>query len=190
MTGRLAVLRVSDADMPPLEEPLIEDGATEEESSAVSSSNFVRGLLFACTVGAAGGSILVPMHYVTDAASGIVFIPSFGIGVLAAAPVVTAFYSIFVENLMSEELHIMPCLPVGILSGSIWNLGNALSIVGIAHLGYGVAYPLMQCALVFSGLWGIFVFKEIQGRAVRVFFAFCVVVLGGAALLTISIKNS
>jgi hypothetical protein len=42
----------------------------------------------------------------------------------------------------------------------------------------------MQCALFISGIWGVFVFKEIVGRrAILAFFVSGAVLLGGAALL-------
>jgi predicted phage tail protein len=46
------------------------------------------------------------------------------------------------------------------------------------------AYPIMQCSLFISGIWGVFVFKEIVGwRAILVFFLSGGVLLGGAAQL-------
>ena len=52
-------------------------------------------------------------------------------------------------------------------------------------IGYAVALPLMQTALVVSGLWGILVFKEISDRrAVALFAAAAAVALGGAVLLS------
>lgn len=38
-------------------------------------------------------------------------------------------------------------------------------------LPYGVAYPILQCALFFGGLWGIYAFKEIVGSSINVFWA-------------------
>lgn len=167
-----------------------EDSRSSTGAVAKGDSDFVRGIIFACVVGVSGGSILVPMHYVTKDAGGVVFIPSFGVGVIAAAPIITAVYSFTLEDLVYQDLYLWPCVPFGMLAGVIWNLGNALSIVGISYLGYGVAYPLMQCALVISGLWGILVFKEIKGWAVRIFALFCILVLGGAAILTISVGTN
>jgi hypothetical protein len=42
----------------------------------------------------------------------------------------------------------------------------------------------MQCALFISGLWGVFVFKEVQGmKAIAAFFLAGTVLLSGAAVL-------
>ena len=58
------------------------------------------------------------------------------------------------------------------------------NVEGSSGLSYGVAYPIMQCALFVSGIWGVFLFKEIQGtRAIVAFFAFGGILLGGAAML-------
>lgn len=48
---------------------------------------------------------------------------------------------------------------------------------------YSVAYSLVQTALFVSGLWGVFVFHEIRGASVVVFFASSAVLLSGAAVL-------
>lgn len=164
--------------------------AMDEEKGAIQSAAFVRGMLFAATVGCAGGSILVPMHYVDAEGQGLVFVPSFGIGVGICSPVVTVLYFLIMrEPLVSQELHLRQVLPYGILAGCIWNVGNVLSIPAISRIGYSVAYPLMQCALLVSGLWGIFAFKEIKGAAVWIFFVASAVLLGGAAILSQSVSS-
>lgn len=50
--------------------------------------------------------------------------------------------------------------------------GNVCSVIAQSppfSLPYGVAYPILQCALFFGGLWGIYVFKEITGNSIAVF---------------------
>jgi len=158
----------------------------------VESSQFVKGMLAALMVGLCGGSILVPMHYVDAAAQGLVFIPSFGIGVLVCGPLVTVVYFLIQSSqgnpgLTEQEWHVREVLPYGLLSGTIWNIGNILSIPSINAIGYSVAYPIMQCALFVAGLWGVFAFHEIQGVARVVFFVSGTVLLGGAALLSVAI---
>lgn len=49
------------------------------------------------------------------------------------------------------------------LSGSLYSLGNFGSIMAVTYLGQGVGYSFTQLAMLVSGLWGIFYFKEIQG---------------------------
>ena len=44
--------------------------------------------------------------------------------------------------------------------------GNVCSVIAQNppfSLPYGVAYPILQCALVFGGLWGIYAFSRLHG---------------------------
>ena len=71
----------------------------------------------------------------------------------------------------------------------MWNAGNVCSIFAIAGIGYGTAYPILQCALFFGGLWGIFVFREVRDKgAIAVFFGSAMVLFGGAIVLSINTK--
>jgi glucose uptake protein GlcU len=83
-------------------------------------------------------------------------------------------------------LHLRSTLPIGILSGLLWNISNILAIVAIPSLGYGVAYPILQCALFVAGIWGITVFKEIQGRAIGVFFISGGILISGAVCVAVA----
>ena len=48
----------------------------------------------------------------------------------------------------------------------------------------------MQSALFFGGLWGIFVFEEIKGRAaICAFFFGGALLITGAGLLTVFVQN-
>merc|ERR1711907_289761 len=104
---------------------------------------------------------------------------------------VTATY-LALRKLRGQEIpsfHPKATMPAGILSGITWNIGNLCSILAQSvpaddPLSYGVAYPMFQCALFFSGLWGIFWFKEIRGApAISIFFLSGVTLLGGATIL-------
>merc|ERR1711871_472494 len=214
LEGWCGIERTNGALRPDKEQPLLEDDGGEEgygggkstkrfsvvsdefgddmeEDAAESSggaSNFVLGMIFAAVVGLTGGSILVPMHYVPASQQGLVFIPSFGIGIIIAAPIVTVIYFAAAGQLHvlqeQEWAQVKVCLPWGMLSGVIWNIGNILSIPSISTIGFAVAYPMMQCALFVSGVWGVAVFREIQGWVpITTFFVSGGILLGGAALL-------
>lgn len=71
-------------------------------------------------------------------------------------------------------------------TGFMWNISNVLSIVAIPQIGYAIAYPFLQCALLVGGLWGVFVFREILGPAVKVFFCSGVVLIVGAVALALA----
>lgn len=166
-----------------------DDDATGEGAVAVGARRkYVEGLWCAVVVGLAGGSILVPLSYVKDPRlGGIGFLPSFGFGCILSGSVISAGY--WYRTLRHKaDVDYFTSAPTGILAGVLWNMGNACSILAmdakVGGLSYGVAYPLMQCALFVSGLWGIFIFREVQGhKAVGTFFAAAAVLLGGASIL-------
>lgn len=193
--------------------------SSDERSTEVRASSalgFARGILFALITGFAGGSILVPLSYAPESLQEIAFLPSFGIGVFLLALVFErgeAYYCDRAEDYdplnrisVGVPFHLNAAVVYGILSGIIWNLGNVCSIYAMkSGLSYGVAYPILQCALgmsrsdatssckcfiinscctVFSGLWGILFFKEITGRKAIVWFTLSAgTVIIGAFLL-------
>eukprot|EP00656_Telonema_subtile_P004427 TRINITY_DN12014_c0_g1_i2.p1 TRINITY_DN12014_c0_g1~~TRINITY_DN12014_c0_g1_i2.p1 ORF type:complete len:255 (+),score=79.55 TRINITY_DN12014_c0_g1_i2:87-851(+) len=152
------------------------------------------GIIFALMVGLAGGTVLVPAHYVPDKYAGLAFVPSQGIGAGIFAIIVPVIYFASTGELTKmgvADLKLGSCFLPGLLSGLVWNIGNIASIWAIPRLGYSVAYPILQCALLFSALWGVFVFKEItRAKTYTILFVSGVILLGGAAVLSISVKNN
>ena len=53
----------------------------------------------------------------------------------------------------------------GLMSGVVWNSGNALSMLAVSDPGVGlaVAYPIMQSGLFVAGCWGVLLFGEQRG---------------------------
>jgi hypothetical protein len=148
----------------------------------------LAGMVCALMVGLCGGSILVPMNYVPKSQSGLVFVPSFGIGAMLASPLVcmVGFGYQSMKGKPLPHLHLVDTLVPGIISGLLWNISNVLAIIAIPQIGYAVAYPFLQCALLVGGLWGVFVFHEISGLAVKVFFSSGVVLIVGAVALALA----
>mmetsp|Transcript_17562 Transcript_17562/g.38005 ORF Transcript_17562/g.38005 Transcript_17562/m.38005 type:complete len:379 (-) Transcript_17562:99-1235(-) len=128
------------------------------------------GLFSALLCGTWGGSCLVPMHYSTGDTNGLGYVISFSTG----AMVVTVFlwilrytHQLIKLKSIKEAYAIMPpfhfrvmWLP-GATAGTLWSIGNVGSIVAVEHLGQGVGYSASQAALLVSGIWGIFYFKEV-----------------------------
>jgi glucose uptake protein len=52
---------------------------------------------------------------------------------------------------------------VGILGGTIWNIGMALSLIASGKAGTAVSYGLGQGATLVAALWGILIWKEFRG---------------------------
>jgi len=159
-------------------------GVSVEAADIQGKKQMVAGLVFACLVGLSGGSILVPMHYVEVADSGLAFVLSFGTGALVVSPCVCLLA--FGYRGRIPPLHLRQTLWAGILSGFLWNAGNVCSIAAIPRLGYSIAYPILQCALFVSGLWGVFAFREIKGAAIIVFFVSGTILVAGALCLAFS----
>ena len=117
--------------------------------------------------------------------------PAFGVGTLVAGSLVTGAY-LLLRKVRGQEIpafHPQATMLAGVMSGTAWNIGNLCSILAQSvpaddPLSYGVAYPMFQCALFFSGLWGVFWFKEIRSTsAISIFFLSGVTLLGGAVIL-------
>lgn len=160
------------------------DGTDRAERST--GRNFAVGMTFALSVGLFGGSVLVPMKFIPEDRGGLKTVGSFGFGAAIASQLVSLLYWKVIVRKPSY-----PCMPwltlvAGILSGSTWNAGNICQIIAQSppiSLGYGIAYPVNQCGMLFGGLWGIFVFSEIKGHAVLVFFSGATVLVVGVVLL-------
>lgn len=130
------------------------------------------GLAGAVFNGVWGGSIMVPMHYSKRNTGGLGYVISFAIG----ASIVTLFLWVLrycyhvvrtgsftraYRSLPSFHIRVM-WLPGGI-AGTLWSIGNLCSIISVQYLGEAVGYSVTQAAMLTSGLWGIFYFKEVEG---------------------------
>eukprot|EP00522_Entomoneis_paludosa_P018635 CAMPEP_0172463034 /NCGR_PEP_ID=MMETSP1065-20121228/45771_1 /TAXON_ID=265537 /ORGANISM="Amphiprora paludosa, Strain CCMP125" /LENGTH=377 /DNA_ID=CAMNT_0013218861 /DNA_START=215 /DNA_END=1348 /DNA_ORIENTATION=- len=142
-----------------------------------------------------GGSILVPMKWAdSDKTSGVGYLISFGIG--ASLVTILMWVIRWVNNsiqlksmqkgyeaLPSFHLRVM-WLPGG-LGGLLWSIGNFFSLISVKYLGEGVGYPLVQTAILVSGLWGIFYFQEITGvRRISYWFSSASLAICGILLLS------
>jgi len=128
------------------------------------------GLLSALMCGLWGGSCLVPMHYSTGDTNGLGYVISFSIGALLVTImlwILRYLHQLFKLGSVREAYAVLPSfhfrvmwLP-GATAGALWSLGNVGSIVAVEHLGQGVGYSASQAALLISGIWGIFYFREV-----------------------------
>lgn len=76
---------------------------------------------------------------------------------------------------------------VGILGGSIWCLGTALSYITAEKAGPAVSYALGQGAPMVAAIWGVFIWKEFKGARKGVYglliAMFCFFIAGLAAIV-------
>lgn len=145
------------------------DKATDEPNK----SNLIIGYIAAVLTGAFGGTIGFPSSFADDGASKIKFLPSFAVGVFFAFP--CTFMLLYGQP---KEYHFKTCFLPGFIGGCLWNGANILSIYAIDELGYSIAYPIMQSALLVTQVFGVFVFKEIQN-----FHALCILAFGGILVI-------
>lgn len=151
------------------------------------------GMLSALMCGLWGGSCLVPMHYSGGDTNGLGYVISFSIGALAVTFLLWILrfsFQLFKLKSVKKAYEVLPSfhfrvmwLP-GATAGSLWSLGNVGSIVAVEHLGQGVGYSASQAALLISGIWGIFYFKEVSKPSIiGKWFLSSFVTIGGILLL-------
>ncbi|MBQ0149017.1 MAG: GRP family sugar transporter [Bacteroidales bacterium] len=58
---------------------------------------------------------------------------------------------------------------VGMLGGSIWCLGTALSYITAGKAGAAISYALGQGAPMIAAIWGVFIWKEFKGAQKSVY---------------------
>ena len=170
---RSALAHADDAGRP-------SDGTAEAGAHAAWHRR-AAGTASALLVGLFGGSVLVPSKFAPPEVSGFALLPSFGLGALCASTLVCVAYAVACRC-RGEPVLLggRAALAAGLASGVVWNAGNACAIyaMGDGGLNYGVAYPLVQCALLVSGLLGICAFGEIrEPLAIGIFFTAAVVLL-------------
>lgn len=184
VVGIVYSLRLSTAPRENEQEELNEEG------------NAALGIMFAVLSGSAGGTILVPMAFAPSSMQNVAFLPSLGLGAFVAAMLFhriascisvreeVAYEQVTVDHLRSR-FKTNAAIHWGIASGFIWNVGNICAIYAMeTGLSYGVAYPILQCALVVSGILGIVVFQEVKGgKSISCFTISTLLVIVGIFLL-------
>ena len=142
-----------------------------------------------------GGSVMVPLHFAGEKAQGLGFVFSFAIG---ATTVNCLVWVICILDALRRhgcdcgaafaslpQLHVSKLFLPGSISGILWSIGNMASMISVTYLGEGVGYSMTQSAMLVSGLWGIFLFKEITNpAAIRGWLASACLTIAGILLLS------
>jgi glucose uptake protein GlcU len=155
------------------------------------------GILGAVFNGVWGGLNLVPLHYAQrdEGLSGAAYLISYGTGSLLVC--ISIWIMLFSYHFVKrgynfhdavEQLpawHVRELGLPGVLAGLFYSVGNFGAILAVAYLGQGVGFSFCQGQLLISGLWGVFYFKEIQGReTITKWFASAIVTVFGIILLS------
>jgi glucose uptake protein GlcU len=134
------------------------------------------GVLGAVVNGAWGGLNLIPMHFAKrdQGLSGAGYVISYASGSMLVC--ILIWIGLFVYYYVKKGYSVMDAVDSlprwhinelgvpGILAGLLYSIGNFCSILAVSYLGQGVGFSFCQGQLLISGLWGVFFFKEIQGR--------------------------
>jgi len=87
------------------------------------------------------------------------------------------------RKLSRADLQLWQCGVPGALSGVAWSLANSCGILGAHYMGMALAFPLTQTATILSGMWGLFIFRELKTRLAAGVFLFAMVMAAAGALL-------
>lgn len=136
-------------------------------------SSFLAGLTIAAMGGIWGGSIMIPMKLCDESISGLGYLASFSSGatlVTLACWVFRFFGTMGRRRSIDETYKLMPSFHLkemwflGGLSGLLWSTGNLFGILAVHHIG-SVGYCVAQSSMLVAGMWGIFYFGEVKGKA-------------------------
>lgn len=130
------------------------------------------GVLGAVVDGILGGSNLIPMKIAPSIDRGIDYVLSFAIG--AALATVFGWFVFFILKSFKTgsvkngykslpSLHLQEILLPGVLSGTLWSVGNVSQILSVTFLGQSIGMSIVQSQMIISGLLGILLFQEIKG---------------------------
>eukprot|EP00899_Mesostigma_viride_P017118 jgi/Mesvir1/25407/Mv01441-RA.1 len=165
--------------------PLLRDSFGKQ---ADKDHRFAQGLALAAYVGVANGSFMTPLKYANTEVKGVEYLVSFGVGafVVTAVLLLAYFTGLRMMGRPVPDFQFRVAAKPALTTGLLWSVGNFCSIYATQYLGMAVGWPLVQCQLLVSGLWGIFYYEEVTGsRAIALFFLSALVVLAGVVMLSI-----
>lgn len=151
------------------------------------------GMFLAAVFGLWGGSVMAPMKLCPSDIQGFRFVISFAIGssiVNVVFWLLRYFYNVYRHKSLSKAFANLPSFHLDVmwrpggLSGLLWSIGNFFSLTSVKYLGQGVGYPLVQSQLLISGLWGIFLFKEVPKEQIPTWMCSALVLLFGILFLS------
>ena len=133
------------------------------------------GIIASLFNGLWGGTNMIPLHFAAhDGFGGPSYVISFAIGsliVTIALWILRFAYQLYqFDGSVGKAYRSLPSFHIremwfqGGLSGILYSGGNFMCIISVTYLGQGVGYSFTQASMLVSGLWGIFRFKEIEGR--------------------------
>lgn len=140
------------------------------------TKNIRKGLLFTFLASIFWGTQLVPLKLSGLSAPEFFFSNSLGVFLTSCTIYLINFKGLIFKN-----------VSLSLLSGAIWNLGNLFALFTVVFLGVAKGYTLTQVGVLIAVSWGVFIFKEFEGKRnlARIFFG-AILVLSGATLLALT----
>jgi len=131
------------------------------------------------------GTSMIPLKFAPQ--KDITYIISFTSGAIVINSGIYLFYAILNLLVLRKpaptlifKVSLWP-----LLSGILWTGGFVCGTYATLILGNTIGFPLVQCQILISGMWGIFYYKEVQGfKLIASFFMFALIMLGGVILLS------
>lgn len=173
----------------------IGETADQEQVNFLGFSVSRRALGIVCALcnGLNTGSMLVPMHYAD--VEGLDYAVSQGIGcfiALVLAWLIRYLYYVFRTQSFSEGSQALPSFHVkllllpGSMCGILWQLSNISNMLAVSSFGQAIGVGLVQLALVVSGFWGIFYYKEVKNKSKKILWFFFALILISAVCVLVS----
>jgi glucose uptake protein GlcU len=154
---------------------------------ALTITDWILGSSTAIIAGIVLGTVWVPLHYVPNRETGFNYLPAFSVGMIMITPIMAiAETAASIRELAAFNFG--KAMKYGIASGIIWSLGNMFTVGGLSELSYSETIPLLQCASIIQGLWGILFYGELSdvsgARATFIFFSISLII--GVVLLVVA----
>ena len=129
----------------------------------------VVGIIGAATAGALFGTSFNPAQYVIDTKydgddNGLNYVFPHFCGILCTSWAYTMIYLVK-KHFEGKAPFVNPaCILPATISGIMWGIADIAWFVANGELGFSVSFPMITSGPGFLGaLWGIFLFKEIDG---------------------------
>eukprot|EP00301_Raphidiophrys_heterophryoidea_P024452 c7945_g1_i1.p1 GENE.c7945_g1_i1~~c7945_g1_i1.p1 ORF type:complete len:383 (+),score=50.22 c7945_g1_i1:82-1149(+) len=191
-SGRQPLLDPPDKSTSADLEPNTDDSLTKVPSIFPPDQKYPRWVGFAAAIfnGLWGGSIYVPMKIASEQGvktSGFDYLVSFGIGVGIVQIFILIVYGVIRVTYLNKpffpDFHFKTLRWAGSAAGIFWSIGNFFSLLAINCLGEAVGFSACQASLLVSGLLGVFLYHEIRGFSIVVFFFFGIITISGVFLM-------
>lgn len=137
---------------------------TNFDSMNLNYVRFVKGSLFCIITGLLDGSLMVPfkLSKSTNLRSTFCYLSSFGLSSGVISVLLFIVYYAYSRKQTFAFKYLEQSMTPGILSGILWATANFMSVHATYYLGMKVAFPLTQTCVVFSALWGLLYFHELD----------------------------